>query len=56
MEHLINTWHCESDGCEKTFYADLEVSEYPAFCPFCGDNYLADSKILVAQPLSSNKK
>lgn len=53
MELLINTWHCEDSACEKTFFTILE--DIPSFCPHCGENYLADSKVLEAKELVVKK-
>ncbi|QOV08395.1 hypothetical protein Kirov_196 [Bacillus phage Kirov] len=49
-EHLINVWHCDEDSCEdKVFYTDLEVM--PETCPFCGSEYIADSRVLKVEPI-----
>lgn len=49
VEHLINTWHCDEDTCNKTFYTDL--GEMPESCPFCGNEFISDSKVLKAEPI-----
>jgi hypothetical protein len=53
-EHLINTWHCDNDDCNKIFYTDLE--SLPSCCPYCYYDMISDSKVLVAQPLVFNKE
>lgn len=53
--HLINTWHCDEENCDGIFYTDLNSEQIPAFCPYCGENYLSDSKILEAKPLTYGK-
>jgi hypothetical protein len=49
MEITLNTWHCESGDCEADFYTTL--GDEPSNCPFCNGMELADSKVLVAEPL-----
>jgi len=48
-EHLINTWHCDEENCNGTFYTNLE--DMPESCPFCDSEYIADSKVLKTEPL-----
>lgn len=54
-EILLNTMHCDNDLCDERFYVDLEKENQPAFCPYCGQNYLSDSDVLVAESIRTRK-